>query len=876
MKTNFQKGGVGIIVVISLLIAASFLAGVYFYLDRSLTKLSTVSEVPGEIETGDLTGEQPSEDFCQNECSKFGERECIDKESYHICSSDAQNCLKWSPALSCLEGGECENGDCVKVSSEQKPEELSKVVQCNAGPCCNFATQQFHPDSYVCHGDAKIEYGCPWGNQDGSDVGVKYQHRYCSSSSADCNGELKWSSWSLHKMCSTNEKCENGGCVAIKCTDGTFYGQCSGTKPKYCENGNLIDKCSLCNCPLGQECQSDGSCVGAPIVQCASGLCCDTSIETFRPSTYKCQGNIATEYGCPWGEQAGSDVGARDQDRYCSGSSKDCEGELKWTNWYIYQECLTDEACSSGECVTLELCQNECSSTGLRKCSNNSYQICGNHDEDSCLEWGLLVSCPSNTICQDGSCVHQNCADGTLHGQCSTNKPKYCDNGSLISECSLCGCPSGQECQGDGSCKITEEDNFCGEYYGGVVFDGFCFTDFDKTVFDDPRAENGILKYTPDGSNVERVIGYPASIKVVDFGVNFDLDITLENKGQSSETIRFNNFEIFIYNVEELNIDEQYTVQAGETKNIEIAISLPEINARPNVSRFIRFDDNSESYSIERIIFYWDYNPFSEEFLNVEECGGREYVKNQGVCYDDTLFPSIEGLSCQSDNDCLGYGEGMEEFRCYEYTCLDMSDYYIIGSRNKEYEVGILPLYVTDDDNQYNAMRNAVNNQLDEIIPEMENWFSNEKLFWGVYDLFNFDYFKINDSCRMTHAQFQEIHPVQGHMPESELREIEDQCIDNKNYDILIISIQRDDYWDPTFTGAGINYETIIASALNHRTIIHETLHSFGEHDIYGVESYQWGNCYLYNANTGGDWNEGMPHLCKFEAMQLDWLPKLP
>jgi hypothetical protein len=747
MEDDFQKGGVAIIIVISFLVVASILAGVYFYLDKQLTDISTILEVSDkekldETEPSDLTEEQSPEDLCQNECSTFGERECINKESYHICSYDAQNCLKWSPAFSCLEDAECQNGDCVKVSPEQKPEEPTDIIQCSSGPCCNLAIQKFRPVSYVCHAKARTEYGCPWGNQVGSDVGVRYQNRYCSGSSADCNGELKW------------------------------------------------------------------------------------------------------------------------------------------TNWYVHQECLTDEACKDGECIALDLCQDQCSSTGLKRCSNNSYQVCGDYNEDSCLEWSSLVSCPSNTICQNGNCIQQQCADGTSYGQCSTNKPKYCDNGSLISECSVCGCSSGQECQSDGSCKITEEDNFCGEYYGGVVFDGFCFTDFDKTVFDYPRAENGILRYTPDGSNVERIVRYPTSIKIVDFGIDSDIDITLENKGQSSETIRFNNFEIFIYNVEELNIDEQYTVQPGETKNIEIPINLPEISARPNVSRFIRFDDNSKTYSIERIIFYWDNIPFSsEEFLNVEECGERKYVENQGVCYDDTIFPSIDGLSCHSDSDCLNYRyreEGIEEFGCYEYTCLDMSENYIISPRNKEYEVGILPLYVTDDDNQYNIMRNAVNNHLDEIVPKMENWFSNEKLFWGIYDLFNFDYFKINDGCRMTHAQFQEIHLGQRNMLESELRAIENQCIDNKNYDILIISIQRDDYWDPSFVGAGINYETIIASALNPRTIIHEILHSFGEHDMYGVESYQWGNCYLYNANTGGDWNEEMPHLCKFEAMQLDWLLKIP
>jgi len=45
--------------------------------------------------------------------------------------------------------------------------------------------------------------------------------------------------------------------IVQKCTDGTPYGQCSTNKPKYCENGSLIDKAYLCGCPLGYEVSND-------------------------------------------------------------------------------------------------------------------------------------------------------------------------------------------------------------------------------------------------------------------------------------------------------------------------------------------------------------------------------------------------------------------------------------------------------------------------------------------------------------------------------------------------------------------------------------------------------------------------------------------
>ena len=100
-------------------------------------------------------------------------------------------------------------------------------------------------------------------------------------------------------------------------------------------------------------------------------------------------------------------------------------------------------------------CSDECS-TGQKKCAGNGYQVCGNYDNDSCLEWGSITNCSADTICQNGSCVQQKCSDGTLYSQCSTNKPSYCENGNLINKCSICGCSSNQSCQSGESCKSKQ------------------------------------------------------------------------------------------------------------------------------------------------------------------------------------------------------------------------------------------------------------------------------------------------------------------------------------------------------------------------------------------------------------------------------------
>jgi len=58
-----------------------------------------------------------------------------------------------------------------------------------------------------------------------------------------------------------------------KCSDGTPYGECLSNRPKYCDDGNLIDKCSLCGCFVGYECQADESCkLSEPPLNTGQGL----------------------------------------------------------------------------------------------------------------------------------------------------------------------------------------------------------------------------------------------------------------------------------------------------------------------------------------------------------------------------------------------------------------------------------------------------------------------------------------------------------------------------------------------------------------------------------------------------------------------------
>lgn len=68
--------------------------------------------------------------------------------------------------------------------------------------------------------------------------------------------------------CPEDKKCAVWGCAPKEkgfCKDGTEFNKCSTAslkglgKPKYCQNGVLIDKCSVCGCEQG-DCLSNGKC----------------------------------------------------------------------------------------------------------------------------------------------------------------------------------------------------------------------------------------------------------------------------------------------------------------------------------------------------------------------------------------------------------------------------------------------------------------------------------------------------------------------------------------------------------------------------------------------------------------------------------------
>ena len=93
--------------------------------------------------------------------------------------------------------------------------------------------------------------------------------------------------------------------------------------------------------------------------------------------------------------------------------------------------------------ATVNICSNECSTSGAKECSGAGFRTCGNYDADSCLEWSTVTTCqygctggvcnsctpvctrPSD-LCVDASTVANGCS-GFCTGSWIVNKNTNAD-----------------------------------------------------------------------------------------------------------------------------------------------------------------------------------------------------------------------------------------------------------------------------------------------------------------------------------------------------------------------------------------------------------------------------------------------------------------
>ncbi|MEM4244663.1 MAG: hypothetical protein QXR60_00440, partial [Candidatus Nanoarchaeia archaeon] len=109
-----------------------------------------------------------------------------------------------------------------------------------------------------------------------------------------------------------------------------------------------------CDGKYAQECLEAKECINAKICsykfksacRCTDGPCCNLEDCDFSPSTTVC--SISTEYECRM-KQTGDEIYMKTTMKYCTGKSKDCDGETVTAEPSLFKTCGLNEECRRGE-----------------------------------------------------------------------------------------------------------------------------------------------------------------------------------------------------------------------------------------------------------------------------------------------------------------------------------------------------------------------------------------------------------------------------------------------------------------------------------------------------------------------------------------------
>ena len=245
----------------------------------------------------------------------------------------------------------------------------------------------------------------------------------CASGTAECQDEGFRScedadgdgcfEWSAVSACTEKEACQAGACVAI-CVDECAQGE------RRCQDG------------ASQAC---GEFDDDPCLEWSESSACDR--------TEACQAGVC-ESICNDDCLEGDKRCEADNTERCDDFDDDPCFE-----WGDSTACGYGLSCDEGDCV--DVCSDACSLDELRCDVDASYQVCGNHDQDECLEWSTAEACALDLICVDGLCV---CDHECVNGQ------RRCDpDGSAAHQ--TCGDPDADGCREWESLIVCEAGERC-------------------------------------------------------------------------------------------------------------------------------------------------------------------------------------------------------------------------------------------------------------------------------------------------------------------------------------------------------------------------------------------------------------------------------
>lgn len=368
---------------------------------------------------------------CVDECS-IDTRRC-NGDGYESCDNfDEDSCLEWSNVVPCPDGEVCSNGRCAATCVNECGPAGSR--QCSGA---GFQVCDNHDD------DECLEWGqitdCGEGqNCSGGRCQTTCTHE-CAEGTLQCSGDgvercgnfddddcLEWSEAAA---CDEGEVCSNGECRS------TCANECGGLNERRC-NGDAVQTCGNHDADTCLEWSTPSACAEGQ--SCSSGRCVDRCVNECPQGAAQCANN---------GVQT---CGNFDDD--------EC------FEWGGATPCAEGQTCSSGRCVAVDVCEDECA-RGVARCAPGGLQTCGDFDEDACNDWGPAVACPQGETCSNGACAARcsdECPPGAL--RCAERGFQQCgqyDDDDCAEWSAVTPCAEGEACS-NGVCAL-ECDDECGE-----------------------------------------------------------------------------------------------------------------------------------------------------------------------------------------------------------------------------------------------------------------------------------------------------------------------------------------------------------------------------------------------------------------------------
>ena len=508
--------------------------------------------------------------------------------------------------------------------------------------------------------------------------------------------------------------------------------------------------------------------------------------------------------------------------------------------------------------------------------------------------------------------IVQKCTDGTLYGQCSVNKPKYCESGNLIDKCNACGCPQNQNCISLGSCQVVQPMVSGGIVCNGIYYKGINIGCYDNKFYEGYdeqlcRNDSECPANNPKCFNHKCSMDYPYYYLKIDIEIpisisintDFKVKINLKNTHPTEKLDLIIDHLLFYRFIQYPLVNQAggglspssdsrnpeetpFTMKPGESKNFEFIFnSKNSVTFNAGIYLWIHEPGYSGIIQSQPIIVYDPLKSYSK-------CGEITYNTQYASCISNILY--VAGLKkCNSDTECTSGA-------CYQHYCVERLGTALTTEPKGNYNAGLMILYLSDDPDERREQENR--KRLQETVSDANEWFREEISNWNVKD-FNITYEKL-DCPGITYSSFQNIAKNnKGKGGVAVFEDVARYCnIDRQKYKILGLNWEFGQSQDSKplvdalsatgvyFSASGVYYENgIFTAAMSGNSFsfpVHETMHAFGLFDLYmsydgnyisdAGSEYIWRDCYLMSGKSSKYFSPEHIPLCKLEAFQLGWM----